>query len=267
MGREPLDYLLLPLRVILEGDLGYTHFDGRISRAWIVLVPIAILGGFRDRLSRRLLVAAVIFFGLWSVTSQQTRLLIPILPLLAVAAARSLAGAFEALARHRRVRPQLTAATEALVSIAFAWLLVTAGLVYTRQAPRLARDLVTHGSELQKAVVHPVYSWIDSQLPAAARLLLINTNHGFHLRREFVADSFFEASQIADAFLDTHDKAAAAARARDLGITHVLVESRPGPAYPDSLVALLQDPAWATPLYASPDRRFTVLGLRPPAVP
>ena len=33
MGRKPLDYLLLPWRVVTQGDAGYDHFDGRLGPA------------------------------------------------------------------------------------------------------------------------------------------------------------------------------------------------------------------------------------------
>ena len=44
--------------------------------------------------------------------------------------------------------------------------------------------------------MHPVFRAIDADVPADGRLLFINTNHGFFCHRDFIADSFFEASQI-----------------------------------------------------------------------
>ena len=41
MGRGGLDYLLLPLRVILFGERGYESFDGRILRSCLPLIPLA----------------------------------------------------------------------------------------------------------------------------------------------------------------------------------------------------------------------------------
>ena len=42
--------------------------------------------------------------------------------------------------------------------------------------------------------------------PADAKLMLLNTNHGFFCHRDFVADSFFEASQINALFLGADGK-------------------------------------------------------------
>src|SRR5262249_324113 len=42
MGRTAIDYLLLPLRVVLDGGSGYTHFDGRLNPFWIVLIPLSL---------------------------------------------------------------------------------------------------------------------------------------------------------------------------------------------------------------------------------
>ena len=46
MGRDAVDYLLLPWRVILEGGRGYDHFDGELGAFWIVVLPVRRRGGF-----------------------------------------------------------------------------------------------------------------------------------------------------------------------------------------------------------------------------
>jgi hypothetical protein len=265
MGRGLLDYLLLPFRVILEGDYGYEHFDGQIHRVWILLVPFALWSAVRDRESRRFLAACVVYFAVWSVTSQQMRFLIPILPLLAVAAARGLRDMLARLSSNARTGllrgPGPALAIETVASLVVSALLIQAGWVYLEQAPRLARDLARQGAELKLAVVQPVYRFIASELPPRARLLLINTNHGFFVERDFLADSFFEASQIADRFSHAATREDVLALFRELGVTHVLVENRAGPAYPDALVTVLRDPSLSEPIYQSPDGRYVVLAV------
>lgn len=261
MGREPLDYLLLPVRVILYGDFGYARFDGRLNPAWIVLLPLAAAGAWRDGRARRLLAMAAIFFGLWAATAQQMRFLIPILPLLSAAAARGAWIASAAIPDRSRASRTVLASAGAL---ALAAALVHSALVYLKQTPRLLRDYAAHGSRLHEEVRHPVYSWLDDNLPADARLLLLGTNRGFFVPRDYVADSFFEASQIGAAFGDAESPAAALRRLQELGVTHVVVDTGgPRVRYPEALVALVRDPRYLRRAYSSAEGRYEVVAVDP----
>lgn len=53
--------------------------------------------------------------------------------------------------------------------------------------------------------------------------MLLNTNQGFYLDREFVADSFFEASQLSELFWKNPTISGIEPVFHTLGITHVLV--------------------------------------------
>ncbi len=261
MGRAPLDYLLLPWRVIALGDFGYGTFDGQVARAWLVLIPLTLVGAWRDRLVRRALAAAAIFFLLWSLTSQQIRFLIPVIPVLAAAAGRALlvvSGRLEA--RWSRLVAWLAAAAAGALLLQPAW-------IYLRQDPRLLADLLRHGSTLEDAVPSPIYRVIDEQLPADARLMLVNTNRAFFVERDAIADSFFEASQLA-AFLndrtssDAGDSERIKAAVRELGVTHVLVENvNRGIPWPRAFLELLNDARRSPVVFRSADSRFTLLRL------
>ena len=254
-GRELVDYVLLPLRLITESRTGYGNFDGAISRAWLVALPLALLASWRDRLSRVCVITSAVLFVSWAATSQQTRFLIPVLALLSVAAARGVDRLTLALPRR------VDAVVNAVLAAAFIALLVSASWVYVRQTPGLVRDLIVHGNELTGE--HPVYRTIDEQLPKDARLLLLGTNHGFFVRRPFVADSFFEASQIIDRFRRQQSPSEAVAELRTMGITHVLIDSRASQMpYPPSLTNAINDPTIFQPIHRSQDGRFIVAALR-----
>ncbi len=256
-GRDLTDYLLLPLRVITESDRGYDNFDGAISRVWLLALPVALLGAWRDRLSRVCVLTVLALFVSWSATSQQTRFLIPALALLSIASARELSHLLASVAANLRASIQLAAAAGLAVA------LFMASWVYVRQVPGLVGDLVIHGDQLPERVEHPVYRFIDDQLPKDARLLLLGTNHGFYVRRPFVADSFFEASQIIDRFRHLPDRAGAREELGRMGITHVLIDSRASQMpYPPSLSDALNDPAFSQPIHRSQDGRFIVAALR-----
>ena len=251
MGREPLDYLLLPLRVALEGGDGYAHFDGRISPLWLILVPLSVAAAWRDRLVRRALILAGLSFVAWAATSQQMRFLVPVLALLAVAAARALAELIRVLGRWPKLARWMTPAPSLLAVGLLLWFAWPWGRVALDNLPALTR----HYHELRGALVDPAHRFVNEALPPDARLLMLDHNRRFFVERDVLADSFLEASQIGERFRDD-DPAAAARRLETLGITHVLVERKePGARYPEGLLAVI---AAATPIYRSPDGRITI---------
>ncbi|MEM7583433.1 MAG: hypothetical protein AAF560_08645, partial [Acidobacteriota bacterium] len=110
MGRTPLDYLLLPLRVILVGGVGYERFDGALAPYWLILIPLALWAARKIRFVRLCLAASGLYFVTWALSSQQMRFLIPILPLLAMAGGIAIVELFDRLpaVRWRRLAKGLT---------------------------------------------------------------------------------------------------------------------------------------------------------------
>lgn len=255
MGRSPLDTALLPVRVILTGGGGYDRFHGDIGDFWIALLPLSLLG-LRRPIVRRCLGGSALFFLIWAAGSQQMRFLIPVLPLWAIAAAVTLVGLAE-----RLPAPARRAAPAALALGAAALVLAVGSRPYAGGLARLAR--LASGAAIEAPRVEPVDRFIDSELPADARLLLLDTNQGFFVEREYLADSFFEASQILD-WLRPFESVEAVHRALVArGITHVMTAPpRWGIRWPAPLRALLRDPAHALRRYRSPDGRFELFELQ-----
>jgi hypothetical protein len=258
MGRGPLDYLLLPVRVILSGGPRYEQFAGEIGAFWIVLVPLAVVGGRRVPLARAALLVAGASFAFWSVSSQQMRFLIPVLPLLAVAAAVAVV----------ELRDRIAAAT-ARHALARAIPVAAAALLMWQAGPALVsgvEHLLLYRSDAPLATrpaVPPVFVFIDRELPTDAVLLFLNTNQGFFCPRAYLADSFFEASQIADWLGSARDAEEVQRRLSERGITHVLVENRDrGIDWPAPLVHLLRDPRRVRPVQPTGDDRYSLYALR-----
>jgi hypothetical protein len=256
MGRGPADYLALPVRVILEGGPGYDHFQGRIGPAWIVLVPLSLLA-LRLRLVRVCLGVSAAYFALWSMGSQQMRFLIPVLPLLAIAAGT--AGAD--LAQRLDARPARRAA-EIAAAVAAAVLALVAAAPHLQQALSVLPHFGEDAAALRRLAVHPIYEVVARELSDDARLLLLQTNRGFFLERDYLADSFFEASQIADWLRSADSPEGVHERLAARHLTHVLRERRErGVRWPPALEALLDDPARATLIHRSADGRFELYRL------
>jgi len=268
-GRKPLDYLLLPARLILAPNLrrampaepswltpgpGFIGFDGELSRAWLLALPLALWACRRSGLARAALAAAAIYAVGWSVLSQQTRYLIPILPLLALAAGCGV----DALLRGMRERHVPVAG----LAVAAGAALLVVGAAHA-DAAVAARDLATMqqvGPALAERLVPPVYRFVNSATPADARILFVNTNKGYYCDRDYLADGIFEASQVADWLRGGGDVEGVRRLLRSAGVTHLLVERVDwGIDYSAGFRELLADPRRAVPVFRSEDGRFSVL--------
>ena len=258
MGRTLLDTLLLPLRVITSGGEGYQRFDGELGLFWLLVLPLACWAAWRVALARDCLSIAGLFFLYWSLTSQQMRFLIPALTLLAMAGG-------VAITELVRLIPVASRRRAATLSIIVATALAAAfhhGRVLAAGYRTLGVFLKAEG-DLVSSAMHPIYRIVNETLPEEARLLFLNTNQVFFCDREAIADSFFEASQIADWLSRATDSEGIKSLLADRGVSHVLIENRHrGAIYPAALAAFLRDPTYARPLYRSEDGRFSLLQLR-----
>jgi hypothetical protein len=87
--------------------------------------------------------------------------------------------------------------------------------------------------------------------------------HCFFCERDYVADSFFHASQVADWARKMEGEEALTEGFRALGITHVLVARKDwGLAFPPHLAAVLEDQERVETRYESPSKSHRVLRLR-----
>lgn len=256
MGRGPTDYLLLPLRVIVLGARGYERFGGEVGLFWIVVLPFLLYGARESATVRRAGAAAGLYFVVWAATSQQARFLIPMLPVLAFGAAAAVAGFVERFSVKRGVdRGLLLAAALALVAGA-AGTEIAAGTRTVAALSHLEGDV-------RESVVPPYLRFVNEHLPADARILFLNTNQAFFCDREVLADSFFEASQIAAYLGGAGTADEVYERLRRRGVTHVLLDRRQRPRrleLPDALNRMLAERTLL--LYRSEDGRFEVRELR-----
>lgn len=252
MGREPLDYLLLPVRVLLHPD----HFGDALGYHWLAAVPLALAFGWGTPLSRACLGAAGIHFAAWAISAQDSRYLLPVLPLLAVAAA---VGAGEVVDRTA----ERAGAARAALCAAAAGLVLWSGASTLAEGARYAVLFQLRLPELEQSAIDPVFRFVDEALPPDARLLLLHTNQGFFLERDYLSDSFFQASQISDWLRDAAGPGEVRDRLRARHITHVLRFRHDwGHRYPQPLRDLLEDPDLVERVFGSATSRYEILALR-----
>jgi hypothetical protein len=252
MGRSPADFLLLPFRVFFFGGKGYSRFDGALGSYWFAVASFAAWAGRRQAIARQALFAASALFILWALGPQQARFLLPALAPCAVAAA---VAAGELVPRFPRARADL-------IFTACAALLLLIGL-----APRLAdtaRQIRSRieVTDLAARLEPPALAFLETQTPTEARVLFLNNNRVYPLTREAIADSMFEASQIAEWLRP----ATTVDEVRELlareGVTHVLLERVDwGIDWPPALLQLLEDGGRTRQVFATRDGRFAVYEL------
>ena len=85
MGKDAFSYLLLPWNTTMYGEK-FDEFLG-ITPLFLSFLPILLIFKKRDPMIKYLLLFSLIFSIFWFFTSQQSRLLLPIFPLLAICTA------------------------------------------------------------------------------------------------------------------------------------------------------------------------------------
>jgi hypothetical protein len=239
MGRTAVDYIKLPLRVILSAGAGYAHFDGSLNKMWIALVPLSVVAALWNRTVRACLAVSGIYFVCWTSASQQLRFLIPVIPVLAIAAALGLRELMDRLFARKVV---VVGAFAAVYCLAAGLLILEVSGSYAKAAEVVGRYGGKDREAVMKSAVPGEFAFMNRELPMNARLLFLNTNYGFYSEREYIADSFFEASQIVDWLAPCASVGEMRARLRNKGITHILYSTREGQlSYPPALWKFLDD--------------------------
>lgn len=211
MGRSATDYMLLPLRVAFLGEDRADRFAGELYHLPFVLAPLGLVV-LRRRGFRIVFVGFWLAFALWALGSQQSRFLIPALPLLALSSALAL------WHLPRRFPPRALAA--------WGRVLLLGGFVYTIVAvvpmlvakPEIRGDAIKYirgditGREFLRVRMRvlPVYEWLEEEIAAGrierdARVLFLFENNGLYSPLPYVADGAFEAALLANMALEAPD--------------------------------------------------------------
>jgi hypothetical protein len=140
-----------------------------------------------------------------------------------------------------------------MAAVAALYLLYNAAPYLSESRVWLARYR-TEGRRIVGSAVPPIDTFINTQLPPTAKIMLLNTNHGFFSEREYIADSAFEASQMNELLIRNHPASELGPYLRSQGLSHILVaHDRARIPFPPALDEFLADPAHAALLYRSPD--------------
>lgn len=218
------DYLLSPFYVSIAAQPELPRdYDGVLGVTFLLGAPV-VAWAFRRRLLdvelRLAALVSVAMFVLWLLGSQVLRYLLLAMPPLAVviAAAAAAASAEYGPGVGRLLRGLLLGAAAANALVVVAWFAELDPLQVVLGGESRERFLA------RRLDYYAYYQVINRTLPPDARIWLISTRRDtYHLERPYFADYLFGDYTLNQWIRETRDATTLQARARALGVTHLLI--------------------------------------------
>jgi hypothetical protein len=216
MGRDPIDYVLLPYRVSFEAGSGYEKFDGFMLPFSLVGVLLSLIWFRRWRL----ITYTAFYFVAWAfLASQQLRFLSAAFAtsmILAVGVLAYATTAFKGMGRSALAFIIIGAV------IAFGYAVTGAGIGH--YVPEAVKYIMTRDADNYLLRTIPVYSankFVNENLPEDAVILMIFNDHLLYLERKAIYDSFFEASETLIHVATLRTPSEVADYVDEMGATHI----------------------------------------------
>jgi hypothetical protein len=198
MGRNPLDYLVLPWRLAFSGKFDTIYFDGTIGPFLILFVILSIVSAIL--LIRRRLVGSMLReIGLMFIVSaaffvfgtQQVRFWLPSQMLACAFAAPSV----ELLVNCARRKQSIKILFSLVLIGSIAWNMWFLGKQFLKVG--FYRPVLGMEQEkdflIRKVPGYPVLEFINKNLPQRSNLLCVWTgSYGYYLNRKYYSDTFIE---------------------------------------------------------------------------
>ncbi len=219
MGREFIDYLLLPWNLAFRARFDSPQFDGILGPIFILTFPFLALKRHWEAPIKVLLAYLLFAFLFWASSAQQIRYLIPLFPLMAIVTG--------AIVTRFRVRKPLFAL---LIGVIVASLSFN-GYYIIQDFRKIAPLRVIAGLESREAFltrllpVYPMYRFMNRQLPPQSRIFLIYMkNYTFLCDRACYADTMFEAHTLQRILRQAASPSGVRDRLKAEGFTHLLYD-------------------------------------------
>lgn len=218
-----LDYLITPFTISLQAQPELPeYFDGVLGVAFLFGLPFIIWAYWKSLLKSELKIALLIsgcLFIFWLFTSQQLRYLLPIFPSLAVVISFSC----YSLAKENKALQQT-------LILALLFISITNGSVSLAWFAQKSPHQVVFGGESREDFLtrsldyYYYYQIINTQLPANSNIWLVNMRRDtYHIEKSYLSDYMFEDYTFKGITEESKTVADLKTKARQLGVTHVLV--------------------------------------------
>jgi hypothetical protein len=220
MGRNLLDYILLPWNLSFKSQIHSPIFDGLMGPVFILVLPFTM--GMKRKFSIEIkLLATYCFlaFLFWASSAQQMRYLIPLFPFLAIVV--SLVFSY-----YRSNRMVLT-----LLSIFILTGLTFSGYHIINDFQKIRPLNILLGRESKAAFLarnipsYPMLRHVNTELPENAYIFTIYMKHLAYLYdRPFYSDSMFESYTMETILNNSKTPEAVWLALKRKGFTHVLYD-------------------------------------------
>lgn len=218
MGRSAGAFLALFWNMFRHPE-PFGGFPVRVGISPLLLTPFAALAAFVSPRARPYALFSAVFLAVWFFLVQAARWLLPVLPVLFLAAAAGLAWAHDALAQPLQTFARRAASWAAVGLLS---LYGAAGLYHYRYAYPLYVGAWSPEEYLRKLErTASIAAWVNATLPETAKILIATEPRKFYFDRATVSDVFLRWHTR----YDENDPTPSALRdfLRARGITHLLL--------------------------------------------
>jgi len=219
MGRELLDYLMLPWNLSFHAKINSPQFDGLLGPVFILILPFGIWIRGVKPVVKIIAAYCAITFVFWSVSVQQIRYLIPIFPFLAIMSVY--------IINHY-------AGTRSITLILVICMAAGTGINGYRIANhfrKIGPIPVITGQESKEMFyrrhipAYGMFHYINTHLPENSKTMLIYMkNHGYLCERPFYSDSIFESYTIEKILTMADNPETVLNSLKKRGFTHILYD-------------------------------------------
>lgn len=220
-GRSITDYALLPVNLYVQNTSFGTFGIGIEILGF--LIPLALLYPIARSHLRidSIAIITILRFLIWSVGSQQTRFLLPVLPTLSLLASYSLLRLSDALKRRRLVSKLVIAIP---ISMGLLATLVLQIFFYQMFRPvGVIRGNESKDRFLRRAVAeYPAFRFIHDTLPPNDRVFMMVEGPGYYCDARCLPDT--EPSAWTNLVFPELNISFTAERLHELGVTHLLLK-------------------------------------------
>jgi len=219
MGREMVDYLLLPWNLSFHAQMDSPAFDGLMGPVFILVLPFA-LGMRKITIETKIVLGyCLLAFCFWASSAQQIRYLIPLFPFLAILVSLT-------ISYYRRNKTLFI-----LLSI-----FIMAGLLFNgyhilRDFRKISPSGVLTGHENKNAFLtrmipsYEIIKHVNTQLPEKCYIFTIYMRHNAYLfNRPFYSDSMFESHTIETILNNSKTPEDVLLALKEKGFTHILYD-------------------------------------------
>ena len=219
MGREWVDYLLLPWNLSFRAAMDSVHFDGLMGPVFILTLPF--LAAIRNIPAQTwaIIIYTASLFAFWTFSAQIMRYLFPIFPTLSVLAGWTLSRC--GMWKHLFILIVfLIGGGVACNGLSISRYVYDAGLLGA------AVGIEDRESYLGRRIPsYPVFSHINGQLPGQAKIFFVYMkNKGFLCDRDYYSDSMFESYNLQKILSKSPAPEDVSGELKARGFTHLLCD-------------------------------------------